>query len=137
MKTLTIFFSIIFLIGCTSEHLVEKGSKKKSSIQKKVAIHEGIFSDYKGILVKGFETFYFKPAGLNEKWHVNYKSLKAKGWGTIKLALNAQCKSASTIPCRYQHRATKMKGKAVVSKQGKYGHLGRYPREIIFTTMSR
>jgi len=120
----------MFIVGCTSEHQVKKGS-----IQKKVAIHEGILSNYKGILVKGFETFYFKPDGLDEKWHVNYKSLKAKGWSSIKLLLNAQCKSTSTIPCRYQHRSTKMKGKGVVSKQGKYGHLGYYPREIIFTTI--
>ena len=134
MKIVTIFFSVIFVVGCASEHKIEKGSKKISSNQKKIT-QEGVISDYKGILVKGFETFYFKPYGQNEKWWVNYKSVKAQGWEAIKSVLDAQCKSASHTPCRYQHRTTKMRGKAIVSKRGKYGHLGRYPREIMFTTM--
>jgi hypothetical protein len=91
-------------------------------------ILENKVSTYDGVFALGFETFRFTPTGVKESWWIDYESVKAVGWDKIE---NTNCKK-SKIPCKHQFRTIKKRAKGIVTSIGKYGHLGKYTRQIKF-----
>ena len=90
---------------------------------------------YKGIIYFGPEAMFFVECGNTERWWLEGRSFKAKGWSDVKEVLNSQPKcSLETMPCKMQE--VPVSGFGVLSSRGEYGHLGMYPREIIFTEVT-
>lgn len=135
---LTIAFTSIF-IGCA--HLKEIEQNSASEQQKSVSSQElkpNTIMSFSGVLVSGFESYYFSPDGLDQKWWIDYGSNKAKGWKIVQARLDAiKCDKNlmyenRKVPCNFQGKSTKLTAKAIVTDKGAYGHLGRYERQIKF-----
>lgn len=135
---LTITFTSIF-IGCT--HLGELERNPAPEQQNSVSSQElkpNTIMSFSGVLVSGFESYYFSPDGLDQKWWIDHGSNKAKGWKIVQARLDAiKCNKNlmyenRKIPCNFQRKSTKLTAKAIITDKGAYGHLGRYDRQIKF-----
>jgi hypothetical protein len=91
-----------------------------------------------GDLTTGSEGWLFRPCGSDERWWFdltpfdNGKTIP--GWEAAMQAMVPRCPDGAAT-CG--HNGVYLEGVARVSAMGTYGHLGKYDREVEFTSVDR
>ncbi|MBU2709033.1 hypothetical protein KCM76_23760 [Zooshikella marina] len=87
-----------------------------------------------GKIFFGPEAMYFIECNSEERWWLSSPTFNAQGWKNAKKLLDAQPRcDLDAMPCK--HQEVVVSGAAVITDEGSFGHLGKYPRQIYFTSI--